>query len=308
MLTALTRKLNHPCVRGPKAMVITICMIALSGIIGGGVGYYMGVDRPSPEALTQIEELKSLVRADRAEVLSAQARAEDELDAMALRLGMIQAQMMRLDAVGERLVGVAGLDKEEFLFGEDIGVGGVDAGIDGQTESAAKLLAELENLESLLKQQEQQLGLLEDVLINKDVLKEVLPSGSPVKNGWISSGFGSRIHPVSGKRKAHLGVDFPGKKGSEILSVAPGVVIKSKRVSGYGNLVEIRHAEGYTTRYAHNSKLLVKEGDLVEKGQTIALMGATGVVTGTHLHFEVRKNGNAVNPKKFLKLADKSKS
>ena len=285
---------------------MTIMLVALSGMIGGGVGYYLGVDQPSPEALVKIEELRQQVRDDRADVLSAQAKAEDELDALALRIGTIQAQMLRLDAVGERLVTVAGLDKEEFLFGENLGIGGLDSGLDGKTESAVKMLTQLENYESLLKKQETQLSFLEDILINKDVLKDVLPSGLPVEGGWISSGFGSRIHPVSGKRKAHLGVDFPGKKGTEILSVAPGVVIKSERVSGYGNLVEIRHAEGYTTRYAHNSKLLVKEGDLVEKGQAVALMGATGVVTGTHLHFEVRKNGTPVNPKKYFELTKKS--
>lgn len=308
MLTALTRKLNHPCVRGPKALVMTIALVVLSGVVGGGVGFYIGTDSPSPEAMSRINELKQLVRSDRAEVLSAQARAEDELDALAVRLGTIQAQVMRLDAVGERLVNLAGLDKDEFLFNEELGIGGIDLGDDGQTESPVHLLAELDNFEGILKQQEYQLTLLEEVLMNRDILKDVLPSGLPVENGWISSGFGSRIHPVSGKRKPHLGVDFPGKKGTKIYAVAPGVVIKSEKVSGYGNMVEIRHAEGYTTRYAHASKLLVNEGDLVEKDQEIALMGATGVVTGTHLHFEVRKDGSPINPKQFFDENDKKKN
>ncbi len=308
MVTSLIAKKNRISIGSIVSLVLVLAVVgAISGGIGAMLGYERGLDEASPEMLTKLELLQQNLNEDRQAVMKAQARAEDELDALAARLGSIQAQVMRLEAVGEHLVGVADLDESEFIFGQEPGIGGLDNGSDGESESGIRLLAELDNFEALLKQQEYQLTLLEEVLMNKDVLREIMPSGLPVnKGGWISSGFGSRIHPISGKRKMHLGVDFPGRRGTEILAVAPGVVTKSKYVSGYGYMIEIRHADGYLTRYAHNSKLLVGEGDLIEKGEKIALMGSTGSATGTHLHFEVRKDGVAVNPKKFIKHVDKS--
>ena len=117
----------------------------------------------------------------------------------------------------------------------------------------------------------------------------------------MSSGFGKRTDPFKGKKSYHRGVDFAGKRGADVVAVASGVVTRAKKVSGYGNVVEIRHADGYSTLYAHNKKNLVKDGDVVSKGQTIALLGSTGRSSGPHVHFEVHRNGKIVNPLRFVR-------
>ena len=178
-------------------------------------------------------------------------------------------------------------------------MGSASDGEAGRTQSSLDLLMGIERLSDQLASQDRQLTTLEKVLTERDVKKQVVPSGMPVK-GYISSGFGGRVHPRSGKYKGHQGVDIPGKTGTKIKAVAGGVVIKSERVSGYGNMVEIKHADGLTTLYGHNKKNIVKKGDIIEKGDTIALLGSTGRSTGPHVHFEVRKNDNPVNPMRYI--------
>jgi murein DD-endopeptidase MepM/ murein hydrolase activator NlpD len=145
------------------------------------------------------------------------------------------------------------------------------------------------------------LSALELVLMNRGLMAEVTPSGRPVNKGWMSSGYGKRTDPFKGKKSHHRGVDFAGKPGTEVVAVAAGVVIRSKKVPDFGNVVEIRHADGYSTLYAHNQKNLVKKGDVVSKGETIALLGSTGRSSGPHVHFEVHRNGKIVNPLRFVR-------
>ncbi|NIM29020.1 MAG: peptidoglycan DD-metalloendopeptidase family protein, partial [Gammaproteobacteria bacterium] len=162
-------------------------------------------------------------------------------------------------------------------------------------------LASLENLVRQLEDREPKLAVVEGTLMNRKLHAEVFPTGRPVKKGWISSVFGWRNDPINGKRAFHEGIDFAGRAESEVVAVAAGVVVWSGRRWGFGNTVEINHGNGYTTLYAHNEKNLVKVGETVKKGQVLALLGSTGRSNGPHVHFEVRRNGKAVNPIKFVR-------
>jgi murein DD-endopeptidase MepM/ murein hydrolase activator NlpD len=156
-----------------------------------------------------------------------------------------------------------------------------------------------------LSDREAQLDVLAGVLMTQNLNERVYPQGRPVGAGWISSYFGKRTDPFTGKAANHTGVDFAGKSGAEISAVADGVVTWSADRYGYGIMVEINHGNGYTTRYAHNSRNIVAVGDEVRKGQIVALMGETGRATGPNLHFEVLHNGSRVNPVKFIRDTSK---
>lgn len=284
-----------------KLFAVFLVSSAVTVPVAGKIGYRLGSEAVVPETEEQIASLTQIINSQRESLEAVQAKADDDMDALAIRLGQLQAQMMRLESVGQRLAQAAELDVSEFSFSEIPGMGDISDGETGRTQTAAELVTSMEQLEKILELQDQQLSLLEEMVMVRELRKDVLPSGMPVKNGYISSGFGGRIHPISGKYRGHQGVDIPGKKGTPVNAVAAGIVLKSEKVSGYGNMVEIRHPDGYTTRYAHNQKNLVKEGDLVEKGQKIALLGSTGRSTGPHVHFEVRKDEKPVNPIAFIR-------
>jgi murein DD-endopeptidase MepM/ murein hydrolase activator NlpD len=167
----------------------------------------------------------------------------------------------------------------------------------------SNVLASLDGFEKQLSDRERQLRVLEDLLLASKLQKEVRPSGWPVDSGWISSGYGWRTDPFTGLYAQHMGIDFAAQDGSDVLSVATGIVTDAGERSGYGQLVEINHGNGYVTRYGHNEEILVKVGDKVNKGQRIALMGSTGRSTGPHVHFEVLYNGSVVNPEQYIQAA-----
>ena len=143
-------------------------------------------------------------------------------------------------------------------------------------------------------------AILAGLLANRQIRDEEFVAGRPIKLGWVSSNYGSRTDPFHGSMAWHSGIDFAGRLGSEIVSVAGGVITASGEHNGYGRMVEINHGNGLVTRYAHNQKVLVNVGDTVQKGQSIALIGSTGRSTGPHLHFEVLKGGRQVNPISFI--------
>lgn len=262
--------------------------------------YQFGVWRGSSAVDRQLR-LQALDRLaeEKRQLGAMQASVSADLDALALQLGRMRAHVMRLDALGERLVRMGKLDAGEFDFASEPALGGVD-GETLEPTGSSDLVAELERLTRSLMDREHKLQLLEELLTQRELNEQVTLSGKPVKQGWISSGFGRRTDPFTGKKKYHRGIDFAGKAGSEVLAVAAGVVIASERQSGYGNVVEIRHADGYVTHYAHNRENLVKVGDWVEKGEPIAILGSTGRSSGPHVHFEVRRNGKVVNPTRFV--------
>lgn len=245
--------------------------------------------------------LRQMLDAERRVIADAKAEQSAHLDALALKIAELQAHLMRLDALGDRLVDVGKLDKDEFDFHAAPPMGGVDEVLPGEAVSVSELSADMDRIASLLRDREDKLSTLEQMLMSRDLMAEVTPSGRPLKKGWMSSTYGKRTDPFSGKKSYHHGVDFAGKRGSEVVAVASGVVLRSKKVSGYGNVVEIRHADGYSTLYGHNKENLVKEGDMVTKGQAIALLGSTGRSTGPHVHFEVHRNGKIVNPGRFVR-------
>jgi murein DD-endopeptidase MepM/ murein hydrolase activator NlpD len=245
-------------------------------------------------------EVRALLEKERRAIADAKAEQRAHMDALALRIAQLQAHLMRLDALGERLVDIGKLDRDEFDFTSEPPVGGLDDGSADESQSASEMDAEMKRIAGLLTDREDKLAALEQVLMNRGLLADAIPSGRPVKKGWMSSGFGKRTDPFRGKKSYHRGLDFAGKRGTDVVAVASGVVIRSKKVSGYGNVVEIRHADGYSTLYAHNQKNLVKTGDVVDKGQTVALLGSTGRSSGPHVHFEVHRKGKIVNPIRFV--------
>jgi murein DD-endopeptidase MepM/ murein hydrolase activator NlpD len=240
------------------------------------------------------------LRLQRTELSRARESARNHLDALTLRVGQMQAQLLRLNALGERLVRQADIDGDEFSFDELPAVGGPQQAGALPSIEMSDFLAALDELALEMDDREQKLSVLETLLMERNLRERVMPSGRPVESGWLSSKFGKRADPFTGKQEQHRGVDFAGKQGTGVVAVGAGVVTWSGRRSGYGNLVEINHGNGYVTRYAHNSEQLVKAGDSVSKGQLIARMGSTGRSTGPHVHFEVLHNGKAVNPSKYL--------
>ncbi|MCF6256728.1 MAG: M23 family metallopeptidase [Gammaproteobacteria bacterium] len=239
----------------------------------------------------------------REEIATARQKVDADIDALALRLGELQARVIRLDALGGRLTEIAKLDRGEFDFSSVPAVGGPESTAAVDSISVPGFVASLESLSKQVDDRSAQLGLLETMLMSRNLEDEVSPAGRPIKRGWISSYYGMRTDPFTGRREHHKGMDLAGKEGSEVISVGAGVVTWAGDRYGYGKLVEVNHGNGYATRYGHSKEVLVQVGDAVKKGQTLALMGSTGRSTGPHVHFEVLYKGKAVDPKKYILAA-----
>jgi len=228
---------------------------------------------------------------------STRRQAQREVNALAARLGELQAQANRLNALGDRLTRVAKLGDGEFDFNKPIGVGGAEASRD---ITAGQLVDGLQDVNQQYRRAGEQLSVLEALLFDQALERNAMPSRAPVANSYITSGYGYRADPFGGGGQYHKGIDFDANTGDPVLAVADGVVSYSAVRSGYGNVVEVDHGNGFVTRYAHNSRNTVKVGDLVRVGQEVAKAGSTGRSTGAHVHFEVWENGRVHNPRKFL--------
>jgi murein DD-endopeptidase MepM/ murein hydrolase activator NlpD len=226
----------------------------------------------------------------------------DNLNAMAVKLGQMQAQLLRLDTLGERLVKLVGFKPQDFLFTEPPGRGGADSSTPNHEISLNEMSRSIDDLVKQLDDRGDKLGVLDSLLTLDGAKKKLLPSMLPLEGGSYASNYGWRLDPFNGRHAFHEGIDFTGAYGTPILAAAGGVVIYSDYHPQYGNMVEIDHGNDLVTRYAHASKLLVKVGDLVQRSVRIAEVGSTGRATGTHLHFEVRAKGVAQNPSQFLRL------
>jgi len=267
---------------------------------GGGAGYWYGwiqADLHARPAQTTAM-LAAMFERERSALDETRQTSLAHLDVLGGKLGRMQAEMQRLNALGERLVQMANLDEDEFDFHNPPPQGGPEP-VDSIQNSASELVTEMDRLFVELQDRDHKLALLEELIMEQDLQEESMPAGRPVRSGFVTSKYGHRKDPLNGKRSFHRGVDFAGKRGSDILAVADGLVILSETRSGYGRTIEIRHANGLVTRYAHNQQLLAKVGDLVETGQVIAKLGSSGRATGPHLHFEVLKEGVQINPMKF---------
>jgi murein DD-endopeptidase MepM/ murein hydrolase activator NlpD len=281
-------------------MLLPALVVVLSTISGAG---YLGFQHMRPTTSDIVNQGTSLIWLDRiesqaAEVEKTRVYTEEQINALRIRLAQLQARLTRLDALGERLVDVASLDQGEFDFSLPPAVGGPESEIvDYQAPDFVNILDELADQ---IANREQQLRVLNSLLGDRKIQNETFVAGRPIKRGWMSSRYGYRNDPFSGNLAWHEGVDFAGKNGSNIVSVASGVVTWAGARSGYGKLVEINHGNGFVTRYAHCDEILVELGDVVTKGDVISLMGSTGRSTGPHVHFEVLLDGKAVDPAKYI--------
>ncbi|HET6784199.1 MAG TPA: M23 family metallopeptidase [Pseudoxanthomonas sp.] len=260
-------------------------------------GLLLGFGGRSAAGMAQVSLLQAKADKQQAELEQVRRGAQQEVNAMAARLGELQAQANRLNALGERLTRVGQLQDGEFDFDKPVGVGGNERSFDMEPRA---LNAGVTQLERQFAASGKQLSVLEALLFNRELDKNATPSRMPIANSYITSGFGGRADPLGGGSQYHRGIDFEADVGDPVLSVADGVVSFAGVKSGYGNVVDVDHGNGYVTRYAHNSRLVVRVGDLVRVGQEIAKAGSTGRSTGAHVHFEVWENGNVVNPRKFL--------
>ncbi len=225
----------------------------------------------------------------------------ENLDMMAKRLGEMQAKMVQLEALGERVSGLAGVSPGDIK--STLGSGG--ALIGSRSLTMQELQATLADLDKITDQRVDLMTLMESRLFDQKIKKLMVPTQQPVVDGILGSSFGWRIDPVNGQSALHTGLDFPASQGTPILAAAGGVVVAQEYHPAYGNMVEIDHGNDLVTRYAHASKTLIKKGDLIKRGQKIAEVGSTGRSTGSHLHFEVLVQGVFQDPQKFLNAGQK---
>lgn len=280
------------------AAAIAAALVLLATLVFVG-GHQLGQSRNA--ASGEISALRAELARYESGLDDARQASQRDLNALALRLGELKAEATRLNALGERLTIAGQLEEGEFNFREPPAVGGPQTLGPISDIDPEAFLKSLDDLERQFAHQAEQITLLEQFLLGRDVERSLTPAGWPVDRGYISSHYGSRSDPFHGGRDLHLGLDFAGDRGDPIRAAADGVISFSGSHFGYGNMIEIDHGNGYRTRYAHNDRNLVKVGDLVKAGQNIAQMGRTGRATGVHLHFEVWHNGRPVNPMTFVK-------
>ncbi len=282
---------------------LTITLIASFTFVVLGSAFMLGVQlgRGHYEhlALGESMHMGDVLAQQKAQIAELKQQLQLKVDAMAMRLGEINAHVIRLDALGKHLTEMADIDSREFNFDRDPPRGGAGEG-GGVSAQIPDLTAMLDRLDKRVDLRESQLSALENVILSQELKKEIHPEGRPVENGFISSYFGEREDPFDGEETFHKGVDFAGTKGETIVAVAAGVVTWAGERSGFGKLVEINHGDGYVTRYGHNEKTLVSVGETVKRGDPIGLMGSTGRSTGPHVHFEVLRNGRPVDPLSFI--------
>jgi murein DD-endopeptidase MepM/ murein hydrolase activator NlpD len=280
---------------------IAIAAVATLTAAGFAGGYLYSAATGSGVSSSELELYAADIAEQRAEIDAIRQQEEDTLDAMSLRLAELNARIIRLDALGRRLTDMADIDDGEFDFDSEPAMGGPEEPMQSGSVEVPELVEAMAALDRDLNDREAQLGVLEGVIMHQNLEERVYPQGRPVSSGWISSYFGKRTDPFTGKPANHTGIDFAGKKGDDIVAVADGVVTWSGDRYGYGIMVEINHGNGYTTRYAHNDENLVAVGEEVRKGQIVAKMGETGRATGPNLHFEVVRQGRRVNPVNFIR-------
>ncbi len=280
--------------------LLSLCLLG-APVALGYFGYQLAVSHNSTILTAEsVQNWDVQLKLQSEQLSDIKIESEQQLDALTLRLAMLQARLVRLDAVGERITSMANLDTGEFNFSQPVGIGGPIVG-ESVSYSQSRFIDAVSKLEHQLEDRQQQLEILEGLMVDRKIRSDVFIAGRPVDKGWIASRFGQRPDPFTGRLTFHTGIDFTtGKAGADIHTVAAGVITWAGPRSGYGLMVEVNHGNGYTTRYAHSEKLLVNVGDIVNKGQDIALVGSTGRSTGPHVHFEVYKNGRVVDPASYI--------
>lgn len=289
---------------GLSKALLGLCLLGLP--VGA---LWVGANLPSAESdvfdSRTVKAWNKALRKQQDQIQEADQQAREQLTALTVKLAEMQARLTRLDALGERLTTIAKLDEGEFQFGSMPAVGGPeDSGVSGMPElpyQPPEFLEVVGDLSDQIEDRQMQLSTLDTLMARRQLQNEQFIAGRPITRGWMSSRYGYRTDPFSGRRSWHKGVDFAGKTGSDVVSVAAGVVTWAESRYGYGELVEINHGNGYKTRYGHNDKIKVKLGEIIKKGQVIALMGSSGRSTGPHVHFEVYKNNRPVDPATYIR-------
>lgn len=252
-----------------------------------------------------IVDMQNELTISRQELQGDRQQVSQTLSLMTAKLAQMRASIVRLDALGEQLTELSGIEGGEFDFSSMPGLGGPD----NQSQQVYRSIKDsqvdlnllMSDLDSSLTQREVQLQLLRSTLADKKLIDDRRIAGRPIARGWQSSAYGMRTDPFTGEQKWHGGVDFAGRLGSDVIAVASGIVTWSGEKSGYGKMVEVNHSDGYVTRYAHNQDNIAKLGTYVKKGEVIAMMGTSGRSTGPHVHFEVFKNGRVVDPATYIR-------
>ncbi|WIM05404.1 MAG: M23 family metallopeptidase [Candidatus Nitricoxidivorans perseverans] len=288
-----------------RHVLLTLAMLSALIIGLSSLFSYVTVRHAAEIRLPFLQELLRTVSAE--ETQKSREFVKENLNAMAVKLGQMQAQVMRLDSMGERLAAMAGVKPQELKSQETVPAAQKD-GRGGPLVSPPPLSAEeleqaLESLSREVDVKKDILSLLESRMFDERIRRSLLPSTLPVEAQWNASGFGWRVDPFTGETALHEGIDFVAEPGTPIKAAAAGVVTAAEAHPQYGNMIEIDHGNDMTTRYAHASRIHVQAGALVKRGQMIAEVGSTGRSTGPHLHFEVRVKGIAQNPNRFLRQA-----
>jgi murein DD-endopeptidase MepM/ murein hydrolase activator NlpD len=297
--------------RFAKARSITLTGMHLALLAMLAAGLFVSAVLAAQYAIVRFQpglmsnELRAwMASAQQDEQQKQQAYLRKSLDTMAMHLGQMQAQVLRLDGLGARLAKLTGMKPQEFSFDKLPAQGGPYLPAPLQQEiSLTSMQQQMTELNALLSDRSDKLVALETMLMQDKLSKKLLPSVAPIKDAWYSSNFGWRIDPFTGKNAMHEGVDYMVPEGTPINASAGGMVVYADTHPQYGNMIEIDHGNQVITRYAHASRLLVKVGQMVRRGQEIAISGSTGRSTGPHLHFEVRYKGMAQNPVRFLEKA-----
>lgn len=277
-------------------------LVAIPAVIGY-MSYLHGVG-DATQTRQMFGKWREVLKDQDQQIKIASREAQENLQASTLKLSKLQARIVRLDALGERLTRVADLEEGEFDFSQPPAVGGPAVGT-GVATTPKNYLQQLGQLADDIESRERQLSVLETLIVDRNMQDDVFIAGRPVTKGWMSSRFGSRNDPITGRNAWHNGVDFAGKEGADVVTVAAGVVVYAAVRNGYGKMIEINHGGGFSTRYGHHKELIVKVGDIVKKGQVVALMGSSGRSTGPHVHFEVYKNGRVVDPSSYIHRASR---
>ncbi|MAM87300.1 MAG: hypothetical protein CME36_08330 [unclassified Hahellaceae] len=284
------------------SLMAALCLLSFS--VGQQLGEKAVVEAQNAVLERQVVQNWTQTLEDQATAIAVtRQQYSQQMDMLTLRLGELQSRLLRLDALGQRLTSMSELPEGEFDFDSLPSVGGPEDVIPPESFNLADLDASLSRLELQAESRQQQLGVLSDVLVHDKIARQQVLAGKPVRTGWLSSQYGFRSDPFTGRRAWHNGLDFAGKAGSDIIAVAGGVVIFAGTRYGYGNTVEIAHGDGLVTRYAHCKEILVSVGDVVQKDQTVALLGSSGRSTGPHVHFEVLQDGKGVSPQKYVQRA-----
>lgn len=277
------------------------CSVAvlLVAVAASTVGYFVGRGHTRDLLVTQVGSLQNKLSRQDAHLKQLRDRSQAGIDAVASRMAKLDARLNRLDAMGAQIVSMSGLEKSGFDFGSPPGEGGPPP-----KEETPWALPDLGKATAALNQriwqEKSELAALEAMIMHRQHSAQTLPSGKPVRHGWVSSPYGWRTDPFTGKRSFHPGMDFAGQENSPVRAIAAGVVTWAGPRYGYGRLVIINDGGGYSTWYGHSKKVLVKVGDVVTRGEEIALLGTTGRSTGPHVHLEVHHDGKTVNPWPFV--------